>query len=247
MSLGWRIWAVSDAELIDSVRRDLAAAGDPSRAPAMQKYMKSEMPYHGVRLPDVRRVCRPIFAAHVIGPAESLDATVERLFVDATHREERYAAIDLARHRLYRGYQTPDRIPLYRRLIIAGGWWDTVDEIAANLVGPILAAYPTEVRPIVLGWANDQNLWLRRSAIIAQLGHKQRTDLELLTLAIDTNAGDKNFFIRKAIGWALRQYARTDPSWVRSFVEARENQLSGLSKREACKHLSRPGGSSTVL
>lgn len=226
-----------EAELIDSVRRELAAAGDPSLAPPMQKYMKSEMPYYGIRLPDVRRICRPIFATHVIGSAESLDATIERLFVDATHREERYAAIDLARHRLYRGYQTPARIPLYRRLIIVGGWWDTVDEIAGTLVGPILGAYPTEVRPIVLGWATDSNLWLRRSAIIAQLGRKQRTDLELLTLAIDANADDKDFFIRKAIGWALRQYARTDPSWVRSFVEARENTLSGLSKREALKHL----------
>ncbi len=225
------------SQLIDTVRRELAAAGDPARAPAMQAYMKSEMPYYGVRLPDVRRICRPIFAAHAVESAGAFDDTVERLFVGATHREERYAAIELAKHRLYRAHQTPDRIPLYRRLIVAGCWWDTVDEIAANLIGPILTDHPTEVPPTVLGWATDTNLWVRRTSIIAQLGAKQRTDLTLLTLAIDANVGDPDFFIRKAIGWALRQYARTDPEWVRAFVADREDQLSGLSKREALKHL----------
>ncbi|HEX7824414.1 MAG TPA: DNA alkylation repair protein [Mycobacterium sp.] len=225
------------AELIDDVRRELAAAADPARAPAMQQYMKSDMPYYGVRLPDVRRICRPIFAAHPLESDGAFGDAVDRLFACATHREERYAAIELAKHRLYRTYQTPDRLPLYRRLIVAGAWWDTVDDIAGNLIGPILVAHPGEVRPIVLGWATDENPWVRRTAIIAQLGAKQRTDLGLLTAAIDANAPDKDFFIRKAIGWALRQYARTDPAWVREFVDAREDRLSGLSKREARKHL----------
>jgi 3-methyladenine DNA glycosylase AlkD len=176
----------------------------------MQAYMKSEMPYYGVRLPDVRRICRPLFAAHPVESAGAFDDTVERLFVGATHREE---------------------------LIIAGGWWDTVDDIAGNLIGPILEAYPTDVRPTVLCWATDPNLWLRRTSIIAQLGAKRRTDLTLLTTAVDANADDTDFFIRKAIGWALRQYARTDPQWVQAFVADREDQLSGLSKREARKHL----------
>jgi 3-methyladenine DNA glycosylase AlkD len=228
---------VSVVQIIDRARRELAAAGDPGRAPAMQEYMKSDIPFYGVPLPDVRRICRPIFAAHPIESTRAFDDTVERLFVGATHREERYAAVELAKQPLYRTYQTPDRLPLYRRLVIAGSWWDTVDDIASNLIGPILVAHPAEVGPIVLGWATDQNLWLRRTAIIAQLGSKRRTDLTLLTLAIDANAGDTDFFIRKAIGWALRQYARTDPAWVQAFVDAREDQLSGLSKREARKHL----------
>lgn len=225
------------SQLTVAVRHALAEAGDPSHAPAMQAYMKSEMPYYGVRLPDVRRICRPLFAAHPVESAGAFDDTVERLFVGATHREERYAAIELAKHRLYRAYQTPDRIPLYRGLIIAGGWWDTVDDIAGNLIGAILEAYPTDVRPTVLCWATDPNLWLRRTSIIAQLGAKRRTDLTLLTTAVDANADDTDFFIRKAIGWALRQYARTDPQWVQAFVADREDQLSGLSKREARKHL----------
>ena len=103
----------------------------------MPEYVKSDIPYYGVRLPDIRRICRPIVAAaHRVGPA--FDDTVEKLFVAAAHREVRYAAVELAKHSLYRAYQTPDRLPLYRRLIIAGSWWDTVDDIAANVIGAIL-------------------------------------------------------------------------------------------------------------
>jgi 3-methyladenine DNA glycosylase AlkD len=224
-------------ELIDAVRRALGEAADPARAPAMQAYMKSEMPYYGVRLPDVRRICRPIFAAHPLSSEGALDETVAELFVSATRREERYAAIDLAGHRLYRSHQNPDRIPLYRRLVVEGRWWDTVDAIAPGLIGPILLSHPEEVRPTVVDWATDDDMWLRRTAIIVQLGAKARTDLELLATTIDANSADPEFFVRKAIGWALRQYARTDPEWVRAFVDARETQLSGLSKREARKHL----------
>ncbi|MCP2625708.1 DNA alkylation repair protein [Mycolicibacterium smegmatis] len=153
----------------------------------------------------------------------ALEATVSRLFLEESHREERYAANQLAEHRLYHTYQTPDRIPSYRRLI------------AGNLVGPVLASYPCEVRPTVVGWATDADLWLRRTAIIAQLGAKEQTDRALLTYAIEANIGDTDFFIRKAIGWALRQYARVDPDWVRAFVA--DHELSGLSRREALKRI----------
>ncbi len=132
------------ADLTDRVRRELSAAGDLSRAPAMQAYMKSDMPYYGIRLPDVRRICLLIFDAHPIESVGAFDDAVERLFVFATHREERYAAIELAKHRLYRRYQTPDRIPLYRRLIITGGWWDTVHEIASNVIGPFWLPTPSK-------------------------------------------------------------------------------------------------------
>ncbi|WP_395309163.1 DNA alkylation repair protein [Mycobacterium sp. AMU20-3851] len=227
----------ADEELIARVRRELSAAGDPDRAVAMQRYMKSEMRFHGVRRPEVRSICRIIFDEHPLHSERAVEATVEQMFTTADRREERYAALELARHRRYRSYQTPDRVPLYRALIVAGAWWDIVDEIAANLIGPILCSDPDRVRPTIVGWATDPDLWLRRTAIIAQLAARQNTDLDLLTAVIDANADDPDFFIRKAIGWALRQYARTEPDWVRAFVAAREDRLSGLSKREACKHL----------
>jgi 3-methyladenine DNA glycosylase AlkD len=223
--------------LIGAVRSALVAAADPGRAPAMQAYMKSSMPYYGISVPDVRRACRPVFADHDLGTAVDFEDAVRRLFVEATHREERYAAVNLALQRRYRMFQTPERIPLYADLVVAGAWWDTVDEIASNLIGPILLAHPAEVRPVVRSWITDTDRWLRRTSIIVQLTFKDRTDLPLLTEAVDQNAGDTDFFIRKAIGWALRQYARTDPDWVRGFVDGRERTLSGLSKREARKHL----------
>jgi 3-methyladenine DNA glycosylase AlkD len=223
--------------LIGAVRSALVAAADPGRAPAMQAYMKSSMPYYGVSVPDVRRACRPVFSDHDLGTAADFEDAVRRLFVEATHREERYAAVNLALQRRYRMFQTPGRIPLYADLVVAGAWWDTVDEIASNLIGPILLAHTAEVRPVVRSWITDTDRWLRRTSIIVQLTFKDRTDLPLLTEAIDENAGDTDFFIRKAIGWALRQYARTDPDWVGGFVDARERTLSGLSKREARKHL----------
>ena len=199
--------------------------------------MKSEMPYRGVSLPEVRRLCRPLIAAHPLDTAGEFEHTTRQLFMQATFREERYAAVFLARDRRYRSMQTPDRIPLYRELVVAGAWWDTVDEIASNLIGPILLEQPDRVRPVVATWITDDDRWLRRTSLIAQLTAGDRTDLDLLTAAIDANAADRDFFLRKAIGWALRQYARTDPDWVRRFVDDREDQLSGLSKREACKHL----------
>ncbi|OMQ14038.1 DNA alkylation repair protein, partial [Modestobacter sp. VKM Ac-2676] len=92
------------------------------------------------------------------------------------------------------------------------------------------------VRPVLRGWARDPDRWLRRSAVIAQLGAKARTDTALLAEVIEVNAGDPEFFVRKAIGWALRDHAKTDPAWVRRFLA--EHELGPLSRREAAKHLS---------
>lgn len=95
----------------------------------------------------------------------------------------------------------------------------------------------TEVRALLLAWSSAPNRWLRRAAIIAQLGLKGLTDVDLLSQVIDANASHRDFFVRKAIGWALRDYARTDPEWVRAFVEDRAGALASLSCREATRHL----------
>ncbi len=227
----------ANQELIGEVRAALLAVADPGKAPQMQKYMKSSMPYCGVPLPLLRSTLRPVYLRHELPSAAVLDATVGAIWDDAQFREERYAGIALARHRFYADLQTPARLPLYRRLIVTGAWWDYVDEIADNLVGPILRGFPDKVTPLLVGWSTDSDRWIRRSAIIAQIGSKGETDVDLLSRAIEPNLDDPDFFIRKAIGWALRQYARTDPDWVRRYVAAHETQLSGLSRREATKHL----------
>ena len=206
----------------------------------MQAYMKSAMPFRGVQLPLVRRVCRAPLQLHPIGAEDEFESVVRALFLDAAYREERYAAVFLARSPVCRRFQTPARIPLYEQMVVAGAWWDAVDEIADNLIGPILLAHPHEVSADVLRWMEADDRWLRRTSILCQLSARSHTDVDLLTRAIDANLDDRDFFLRKAIGWALRQYARTDADWARRFVEQRSDRMSGLSKREALKHI---GGS----
>jgi 3-methyladenine DNA glycosylase AlkD len=229
----------ADAGLVADLRNGLADAADPQRAPAMQAYMKSEMPFHGVPAPVARKVFRAAIDAHPLADRATWLATVDALWTGATHREERYGALALAGHRRYRSYQGVDLLAFYAGLVRTGAWWDLVDDIASHLVGPILLSEPREAGPVVRSWALDEDMWLRRTAIICQLGAKTRTDLDLLTTAIDAAADDPRFFLRKAIGWALRQYAHTDPEWVSAFVAARAGRLSPLSRREALRNIER--------
>jgi 3-methyladenine DNA glycosylase AlkD len=203
----------------------------------MQAYMKSAMPYLGVPKPARERALRPVFATWTLPSAPAWSATVLALWRQANFREERYAAIDLTGLPAYRAFQHAGTLDLYDEMITTGAWWDYVDEVASRRVGPLLAAHPQEVRPVILRWSRDGDRWRRRSSIICQLSFKAATDLELLCACIDANLPDPDFFIRKAIGWALRQYARTDPAEVRRFVSARAGRLSPLSRREALKHI----------
>jgi 3-methyladenine DNA glycosylase AlkD len=162
------------------------------------------------------------------------EATVHALWDGAQYREERYAATALCDTDSARALRDPALLALYRDLIVSGAWWDLVDDLA-HRVGELLAGWPAVIEPQVRVWSTADDRWLRRVSIICQLGRKQSTDLDLLTAAVEANASERDFFLRKAIGWALREYARSDPAWVRAFVDAHE--LSPLSRREALKHL----------
>lgn len=225
--------------VVEAIRIALAGAGDPQRAVSQQAYMKSSMPYRGITSPQLKALLRPILSdpAHLIEERTPWEGAVRDLWDNATHREERYAATALTGHRAYRAWQDPEAVPLYRHLVVTGAWWDHVDEVASTRIGPILLSHQEILTPTVRAWATDDDLWLRRTAIISQLTFKERTDLELLTDVIEPNLADPSFWIRKAIGWALRQHARTDPTWVRATVASYGDRLSGLSRREALKHL----------
>lgn len=233
----------ANTALEQEVCRVLAAAGDPERAAAQQRYMKSSMPFHGISSPQLKAILRPVLAdpAYRISSRGDWEATVRALWDGAMHRENRYAAIALTGHRLYRRWQDADALPLYDHLITTGAWWDLVDEVASNRVGPILRRQPDAVAPVIRRWAMADDLWLRRSAVICQLGSKAETDLALLGYSLVANLEGSRFgsefWIRKAVGWALRQHARTDPEWVRAFVAEHHDRLSALSRREALKHL----------
>ena len=200
-------------ELVDAIRADLAAAADPTKAPAMQAYMKSAMPYRGVPTPERRRLARePSRRRRRADRSRDWQAIVTELWDGATHREERYVAVDLCAMRPARPWQDADLVPLYDHFVVTGAWWDHVDAVAIALLGPILRADRPTVEPIVRGWITDDDLWRRRTSIIIQNGAKAATDDELLADAIVANLDDRDFFIRKAIGWALREQAKSDPA-----------------------------------
>lgn len=229
-------------DLVEEVRAGIAAVADPVRAPRMQAYMKSAMPFRGVGADPLRRLCRRLYAAHPLPDRPSWADAVRRLWDEASYREERYAALALARHRHYREFQDPETLRLYRRLVVTGAWWDLVDDLGSHHVGGILATHRPETTPVIREWAVDEDLWLRRTAILCQLQHKEDTDTDLLRHALEQNLEGslhgREFFIRKACGWALRQHAYVDEDWVREFVQAHGAQISRLTRREALKHLS---------
>ena len=230
-----------EEDLVRAVRAALASVADPDKAGPMRAYMKSAMPMLGVPQPERTAALRPLLAEHLLPDAGRWRAAVLDLWRAATYREERYAALAVARHRAYHGFllgEPAESLRMLDELVVSGAWWDFVDEIAIRLVGPLLLSAPDVVRPVLCRWATDEDRWRRRTAVICQIGAKDRTDTALLATAIEANAEDRDFFLRKGIGWALREHARTDPHWVRDFVAGHD--LSPLSRREALKHL---GGS----
>jgi len=219
-------------DLVASVRRSLRAHADPSIAASQQAYMKSSMPFLGVRVPEVRRLTKAEARAHPPSGLADLERAARTLWDEATHREERYAAASLTALPVARGRM--ELLPLYEHMAVTGAWWDHVDEVA-HRVAALHDAHPETTTATVRRWSMSDDVWLRRLAILGQLGRKERVDLALLADLIEPNVADTEFFIRKAIGWALREVARVDPDWVRTFVE--EHELSPLSRREALKHL----------
>jgi 3-methyladenine DNA glycosylase AlkD len=224
------------AAMIGRLRSALAAAADPKRAPAMQAYMKSAMPYYGVSLPKTRATALAVFAEHPLETCDEWQSTVLELWRKARHREERYAALELLNLKRHRTCFTPELMPALEEMIDTGAWWDLVDELA-QVVGVLLRTYPKQIRPVMRAWSKDPHLWKRRTSIICQLRFKGDTDLPLLYANIEPNLDDRDFFIRKAIGWALRQYAWTDPQEVTRYVAAHESRMSGLSRREALRNI----------
>lgn len=228
--------ATEQRGLVADIRALLVAAGDPERGAHQQRYMKSAMPFRGVGVPEVRRLVGRRLRTFRPGERAEWESVVLELWDGATHREERYAALAVARHRC--GWHDPASLPLYRHLVTTGAWWDLVDEVAAHLVGGVLAMHRREVTPLVVIWADDPDVWLRRTAVLSQLRHGADTDRALLGEVIERTCEDPSFWLRKAVGWALRQYARTDPDWVLAEVDRLGTRLSPLSRREALKQLS---------
>lgn len=212
----------------------LRRAADPDKAAGMQAYMRTDMPFYGVQKPGRVEILRELVARFPVPDRESYQKLVLGLW-DLPHREEKYLALGVARR--FREHVTPLSLPLYRNLIVEGAWWDFVDEIATKLIRRLVVEQPGQTWPVVDLWIDDEDMWLRRSAILCQIGAKEDTDTDRLFGFCERRAFEGEFFIRKAIGWALREYAKTDPEAVAAFLASRRDRLSTLSYREASKHL----------
>jgi 3-methyladenine DNA glycosylase AlkD len=223
--------------LLPKLRLALKEAGDPARAPAMQAYMKSAMPFHGVSNPILRQVCKVMLADVQFSSSADWQAQILEIWRNARFREERYAALHLAGDKRWQAFQTLSAIKMYEELIVTGAWWDYVDGIAAQGIGRILKGYPASMRRKMLFWSKSDDMWKRRTSILCQLTFKKETDLELLYACIEPSLASREFFLRKAIGWALRQYAWTDPTEIQRYVRLNQTRLSTLSCREALKNI----------
>jgi 3-methyladenine DNA glycosylase AlkD len=225
--------------MIEAIRAGLAARANPEKAPDMQAYMKSEMPFLGVQKPARAALAREVFTPLDF---ETWRATVLTLWREATYREERYMALALAGGRRYREHRTMAALPLYDELIVTGAWWDFVDEVAAGMLGELLDRDGAALAPVLRRWAHDDVMWRRRAAIVSQVRRKERTDLALLYDCIEPSRSEREFFLRKGIGWALRAYAWVDPDEIERYCETHE--LSPLSRREALRNVTRIRGAS---
>lgn len=212
----------------------LAERADPEKADGMQAYMKTDMPFYGVQKPGRKPIMKQLVSRYPPENREEYEDLVLALW-KLPHREEKYMALGVAT--AHKEFIAPDSLSLYRRLIVEGAWWDFVDEVATHMIRPLVIRYPKEVWPVVDPWIGDENMWLRRSAILCQVGAKESTDADRLFRFCLARAHESEFFIRKAIGWALREYAKTDPGAVAEFVRTHRAELSGLSFREATKHI----------
>lgn len=225
--------------LLAVLRRELAAAGSKERAAGAQAYMKSAMPFHGVGAVPLRAICRKAFAAHPVAGAAAWRKDVLAIWRGARFREERYAAIELTGDRRARAFQTMASLPMYEEMIVTGAWWDFVDTLASKRLGEILRSEPSPMRKAMRAWSRGEDMWKRRSAILCQITFKKDTDLGLLFELIEPSLPSKEFFLRKAIGWALRSYAWTDEKPIVRYVEKNRERLSPLSIREALKNVGR--------
>jgi 3-methyladenine DNA glycosylase AlkD len=225
---------VVPAEVVAEVRSALQAVSVAEDAAPMAAYMKNQFPFLGVKTPARRAAVRPVMTAGKEWSNQDLLGVARQLMAQE-EREFSFVAADLLR-KWSATLESGDLVAV-RALIETKSWWDTVDALAVHVVGAIVRA-DRDLQSEMDRWIVDDNMWVARAAILHQLMWKEETDADRLFHYCDFRAGETEFFIRKALGWALRQYARTDPDAVKAYVELNQDRLSGLTKREALRWIS---------
>ena len=216
-----------EAQMLLKELQNLANADD---ARAMKAYMRGRFEFLGVKTPARRKAAKAFFKKH--GGAD-IDWRFVRQAWEHPFREMQYAALDYLETR--KNLLRPGDLPQLKKLAQSKSWWDTIDFLD-RLAGGIIAGFP-ETRPVILQWSRDEDIWLRRLAIDHQLLRKDQTDQHLLEQILVNNLNQTEFFINKAIGWALRDYSKTNPEWVKNFIRQHHGKMAPLSIRGASKYL----------
>ncbi|BDC52663.1 hypothetical protein F183_A49780 [Bryobacterales bacterium F-183] len=224
--------AVTPKEFVRQVDVAYRAAADATLAEPMSKYMRSLFPFVGLQKPKQSAALKPVLVAAKPFVDEQFLIAASKALYQKQEREFHYAALLTLIH--FEKKLSVASLGHVRWLVETHSWWDTVDTLATHVVGGLVLRYPKKLQPEMDEWSADANFWIRRCAILHQLSYKTKTDAERLFAYCAANARDEEFFIRKAIGWALRQYSRTDARAVAQFVHEHP-ELSALSRREAMK------------
>ncbi|HYK45240.1 MAG TPA: DNA alkylation repair protein [Parafilimonas sp.] len=205
---------------------------DPARAAGAKAYLLNQFEFYGIPMAERRKVCRAFIKTNPLASINVVENVVKEAW-KLPEREWQYFGIELLTH--YKKQWRISTIKLIEYCITHKSWWDTVDWIADAWAGEYFTLFPEQTIAITGRWNRSDNMWLQRSSLLFQKKYKKTTDTKLLSKYIVHLSASKEFFIRKAIGWILREYAKMDPAWVKNFVQS--NELSSLSKREALKHL----------
>ncbi|HEY9778154.1 MAG TPA: DNA alkylation repair protein [Planktothrix sp.] len=227
-----------ETPIVKLVQKEFKSKADADKAVEMAAYMKTAMPFYGVQKPDripIYKLLKKEF------PAQSHEQYVDnvRALWQLPHREEKYAALEYAC--MFPQYINVESLELYAQLIESGAWWDFVDVVAINLVGHAYLKERLKMKGTIDRWSGAKDMWVRRSSLICHNHHKAQTDREQLFATCLKLSHEKEFFIRKAIGWALREYSYVDGKGVKKFLNDNRDTLSPLSFREGAKGLIRSG------
>ena len=201
------------------------------QAQKMSKYMLNKFEYIGIKTPERRKIFKNFFKEYK--NEEKIDWEFVNKCWENEYREFQYVGADYLKN--MKDKLTIDDIPKFKQLILKKSWWDTIDNLDMTIGA--LALKDSNVNKILLEWSLDENIWLRRIAIDHQLLRKEKTNTELLEKILKNNLGQAEFFINKAIGWALRDYSKTNPEWVKNFIEKNKEKMAKLSIKEASKYL----------
>lgn len=204
---------------------------DEENAVNMAKYMKNQFDFLGINKPELKKVEKEYFKE--IKNRKYIDYDFVNKCYSDNNREFQYVAIDYLINK--KRYLTNEDVPFIKNLIVTKSWWDTSDMIY-KLIADMALKYE-DINEILISWSKDNNIWIRRVSIIHQLHRKEKTNIELLEKIIVNNFGSDEFFINKAIGWALRDYSKTNKEWVSNFINKYKDKMANLSIKEASKYL----------